>query len=343
MPFTHRHLLGLEGLPRRGDPLPARHRASPSRRSRSATSRRCRRCAARPWSTCSTRAQHAHAHLVRDRRQAAVAPTTINISVVDLEQRNKGETLLDTARNLAAMRPDAIVVRHPRSGAPHFLAAPRRLPGDQRRRRRARAPDAGAARSAARSASSKGRIDGLDGRDRRRHPAQPRRALEPLRACARSARRCGWSARRRCCRAEFGSFGVERAPRSARRGSRGADVIMMLRIQRERQGANFFPALDEYSRLFCLDRAALAARQARRGDPAPRTDEPRRRDRERRRRRAVLADPRPGHQRRRRAHGGALPARRRAAAREAEPTRRTSRAACVKRRDGAIAIERRDV
>jgi len=35
----------------------------------------------------------------------------------------KGETLLDTVRNLEAMGSDAIVLRHPASGAPHFLAA----------------------------------------------------------------------------------------------------------------------------------------------------------------------------------------------------------------------------
>ncbi|MGE4096390.1 MAG: aspartate carbamoyltransferase catalytic subunit, partial [Candidatus Binatia bacterium] len=34
----------------------------------------------------------------------------------------KGETLLDTARNLVAMRPAAIVIRHPSSGAPYLLA-----------------------------------------------------------------------------------------------------------------------------------------------------------------------------------------------------------------------------
>ena len=34
----------------------------------------------------------------------------------------KGETLLDTARNLQAMRPDLIVLRHHASGAPHMLA-----------------------------------------------------------------------------------------------------------------------------------------------------------------------------------------------------------------------------
>jgi len=35
---------------------------------------------------------------------------------------SKGETLLDTARNLMAMAPDFIVIRHPNSGAPHRLA-----------------------------------------------------------------------------------------------------------------------------------------------------------------------------------------------------------------------------
>ena len=34
----------------------------------------------------------------------------------------KGETLLDTLKNLEAMRPDLVVIRHASSGAPHFLA-----------------------------------------------------------------------------------------------------------------------------------------------------------------------------------------------------------------------------
>jgi aspartate carbamoyltransferase catalytic subunit len=38
---------------------------------------------------------------------------------------------------------------------------------------------------------------------------------------------------------------------------READVVIMLRIQRERQGLNFFPSIEEYARLFCLTRAAL--------------------------------------------------------------------------------------
>src|SRR6187200_3633271 len=46
---------------------------------------------------------------------------TVNISG-STSSTSKGETLVDTARNLEAMRPDAIVVRHPMSGAPQLLA-----------------------------------------------------------------------------------------------------------------------------------------------------------------------------------------------------------------------------
>ncbi len=40
----------------------------------------------------------------------------------DMSSLVKGETLLDTARNLEAMRPDVVVLRHTFSGAPHFIA-----------------------------------------------------------------------------------------------------------------------------------------------------------------------------------------------------------------------------
>ena len=46
---------------------------------------------------------------------------SINISTKG-SSLSKGETLVDTARNLAAMSPDAIVVRHPAAGAPGLLA-----------------------------------------------------------------------------------------------------------------------------------------------------------------------------------------------------------------------------
>src|SRR5580698_8928245 len=41
---------------------------------------------------------------------------------------SKGESLVDTLNTLAAMRPNAIVMRHAASGAPHFLARPLAMP-----------------------------------------------------------------------------------------------------------------------------------------------------------------------------------------------------------------------
>ena len=63
----------------------------------------------------------------------------------------KGESLLDTAKNIEAMSPDVVVVRHKASGAPALLARHLQLRGRERGRRRARASDAGAARPPARS------------------------------------------------------------------------------------------------------------------------------------------------------------------------------------------------
>ncbi len=47
---------------------------------------------------------------------------TINISA-STSSVVKGETLIDTARNLEAMNPDVIVIRHSAAGAPHLLAS----------------------------------------------------------------------------------------------------------------------------------------------------------------------------------------------------------------------------
>jgi len=46
---------------------------------------------------------------------------TVNVAVA-VSSLTKGETLVDTARNLEAMRIDMVVMRHPASGAAHFLA-----------------------------------------------------------------------------------------------------------------------------------------------------------------------------------------------------------------------------
>jgi hypothetical protein len=66
------------------------------------------------------REQHAHAHHLRDRGQAAVADV-INLDIAK-SSASKGESLLDTIANLSAMHADMFVVRHSESGAPYLIA-----------------------------------------------------------------------------------------------------------------------------------------------------------------------------------------------------------------------------
>jgi aspartate carbamoyltransferase catalytic subunit len=48
--------------------------------------------------------------------------------ITEASSLQKGESLLDTVKTLAAMRPHAIVIRHRSSGVPHFLTAHTRIP-----------------------------------------------------------------------------------------------------------------------------------------------------------------------------------------------------------------------
>lgn len=52
---------------------------------------------------------------------------TFNIAAAT-SSAQKGETLIDTARNLAAMKPDVVVIRHSCSGTPHLLAKHIKVP-----------------------------------------------------------------------------------------------------------------------------------------------------------------------------------------------------------------------
>src|SRR5258708_24068472 len=62
----------------------------------------------------------------RTRTSFEVAGKRLGADVVNVTPQSssvtKGETLLDTVKNLEALRADAIVLRHPASGAPDFLA-----------------------------------------------------------------------------------------------------------------------------------------------------------------------------------------------------------------------------
>ena len=102
-----------------------------------------------------------------------------------------------------------------------------------------------------------------------------------------------------------------------------ADVVMMLRVQKERMNAAFFPTVREYSRRYGLDGAPDGDAAGPHDRDAPRPDEPRHGDHRRRGRLRALGDRRAGHQRRHRPDGRALPAARRQRARHRHERTRT--------------------
>ncbi len=62
----------------------------------------------------------------RTRISFALAAQRLSADIIDFTEKtssvNKGETLVDTARNIEAMGVDIVVIRHPAAGAAHYLA-----------------------------------------------------------------------------------------------------------------------------------------------------------------------------------------------------------------------------
>ncbi len=168
----------------------------------------------------------------------------------------KGESLVDTALNLEAMQPDLIVIRHAYPGAPHMLA--RRLKsgvinaGDGAHEHPTQALlDAFTIRR------HKGRIEGLKVAivGDIEHSRVVRSNIHLLTKLGAEVAVAGPRTMMptgleglgvRCC------YGLDEA-------IGGADVVMMLRVQLERQSKMLFPSVREYFRLFGLTAARLAA------------------------------------------------------------------------------------
>jgi len=173
----------------------------------------------------------------------------------------KGETLLDTGRNLMAMAPDAIVIRHSRAGAAHLLA--RHLP--------CAVVNAG---DGAHAHPTQALLDAFTIR-------RAKGSLAGLRVAI-----CGDVSHSRVARSDVSLltkmgagvtlFGpatllpVEIERTGARVVTRveeaveGADVVMILRVQKERGGGLGFPSDKEYFELFGLtpERLRLAKKDA---------------------------------------------------------------------------------
>ena len=249
--YPHRHLLGIEGLSAldigylldRADEAVELSRQVEKKRS---TLRG--RTQINLFFEASTRTQSsfeiAGKRLGADVMNMAVAASSIK----------KGETLIDTATTLNAMHPDIIVVRHNQAGAVNLLA--RKVgcsvinAGDG-----AHEHPTQALLDALTIRRNKGRIEGLvvvicgD----IVHSRVARSNIIALSALGARVRVCGPST---LLPSGIERMGVE-VFRDMAEALRDADIVMMLRLQRERMNGGFVPSSREYFRFFGLDEAKL--------------------------------------------------------------------------------------
>ncbi len=173
----------------------------------------------------------------------------------------KGETFIDTVRNIEAMHPDVIVVRHGSAGAPHMLSKMIK-------------PGVINAGDGAHEHPSQALLDMLMIRDERGGFEGLEVAIIGDIAHSRVARSNIYGLQRMGAKVRIAGpatmipigiekLGVTVAP-SVEDAIAGVDVIMMLRIQLERQSQVLFSSMREYSRQFGLNakRLELARKDA---------------------------------------------------------------------------------
>jgi len=177
----------------------------------------------------------------------------INIST-STSSVTKGETLLDTARNIEAMKSDMIIVRHSCSGAPEYLA----------QRLKSSVINAG---DGAHEHPTQALLDMFTIREKHGrlegvtvaivgdilHSRVARSNIYGLATMGAKVRVCGPPTMLPTGIEKLGvtvTYDMDEAVK-------GADVIMTLRLQLERQTAGLFPGVREYARLFGLNRARL--------------------------------------------------------------------------------------
>jgi aspartate carbamoyltransferase catalytic subunit len=160
----------------------------------------------------------------------------------------KGETLLDTARNLEAMNPDMVIMRHASSGAPHMLA----------RHCGFSVVNAG---DGAHEHPTQALLDALTMRQKKGRLKGLRVAIVGDILHSRVARSNLWLLSKLGAQVVLAGPptlippGLERLAQVTHRideAIEGADVVMMLRIQLERMSGGFFPTTREYHRVFGL-------------------------------------------------------------------------------------------
>jgi aspartate carbamoyltransferase catalytic subunit len=178
---------------------------------------------------------------------------TINISA-STSSVVKGETLIDTARNLEAMNPDVIVIRHSAAGAPHMLAKLLRQSiinaGDGSHEHPTQA-----LLDMMTIKEKKGKIAGLKVAivGDIMHSRVARSNIYGLSKMGANVVLAGPAT---MLPRNIEQMGVA-VHTNLEDAIVDADVVMMLRIQLERQQQSIFPSLREYSQHYCLNRTNI--------------------------------------------------------------------------------------
>ena len=198
----------------------------------------------------------------RTRTTFELAAKRLSADVLNLNiatsSTSKGETLLDTLRNLEAMHVDMFVVRHASSGAAHFIAA--------HANPHVSVINAGDGRH---SHPTQGMLDMFTIRRHKGdfaplcvaivgdilHSRVARSQISALIALGVAQVRV--IAPRTLIPAQAESLGV-RVYHDLREGVRDADVVIMLRLQRERMSGALLPSAHEYYQLFGLTEERLS-------------------------------------------------------------------------------------
>src|SRR5713226_1111321 len=168
----------------------------------------------------------------------------------------KGETLKDTARNLEALNADIIIIRHSATGAAHFLSRFLRgsviNAGDG-----AHEHPTQALLDTFTILERKGRVAGLNVTilGDILYSRVARSNIWALLKLGANVTLCGPST---LVPRVFEQMGC-RVTYNVDEAIAAADVINLLRIQHERQRKTMFPSLNEYSALYGLNKARLAA------------------------------------------------------------------------------------
>ncbi len=166
----------------------------------------------------------------------------------------KGESLKDTIRNIEAMKVDLVIIRHGMAGAPHKLSAEIE-------------PGIINAGDGCHEHPTQALLDMLTIREKKNNFEGLKVAIVGDISHSRVARSNIWGLTKLgaevvvsgpppCIPPCIDRMGVKVKYR-IEEAIEGADVIMVLRIQKERQGKNLIPSLREYRKLFGINRNRL--------------------------------------------------------------------------------------